>query len=101
MTDKQDKIINLLEEISFWVKFIGKNELRVIFKENFSEQDLKLYKASDGEIGATALSKNLNIYHETISDLWEKWFKMGLMDRKAVRGGARYKGIFDLDDLGL
>lgn len=92
-----------LNEILKWLKFIGNEKIRTIFKENFKEDfEFKLYDLSDGKRTTRELAAELSINKDTVTTYWDKWTELGIMEKIPVKGGGtRGKKIFSLSELGV
>ena len=99
--EKNDRIIQLLEEILKWTRIEGMQKTKTIFDE-FVKTDVEklVYENSNGqtsrEVGAIAQTS-----HTTVVSYWRKWSKFGIVEEVVSRGGTRYKRIFSLTDFGI
>lgn len=86
-----------------WLKFLGFEKLRKIFDENFKEDfEYQLYDQSDGKKSTRKLAEKLPISHNTVTNFWDKWVELGIMEKVSVKsGGSRGKRIFSLSELGI
>lgn len=101
--DKQDRMIELLEQMVKWVKFSGMKEVKDTLVSVLNTEVKKLaYHLSDGSRGTVEVAELAGIGStRTIFDMWQAWLKLGLGESIPVRGGSRFKRSFDLRDLGI
>lgn len=92
-----DRTEELLEELVAWTRFIARpqleNALRAILKD---DRHQVAYELTDGLRTQTDIAKLAGIDQTTVSDLWARWRKAGIVrtrDRKAER-------LASLSDLG-
>jgi hypothetical protein len=102
MTHQNDEQIGLLKEILKWIKFAGmkgvKDQLETTLETN---QKKIIYQLSDGSKSIADIHEISGISTGAISGYWQKWVRLGLGEKIAVKGGDRFKRSFDLDDLGI
>jgi len=92
----------LLTEILKWIKFAGTKEVKgVLASELDSNQKKLVYQLSDGSKTIADINKNTGVSVGSISSYWQKWVKLALGEKIAVKGGERFKRSFDLEDLGI
>ncbi|RLG50242.1 MAG: hypothetical protein DRO00_08995 [Thermoproteota archaeon] len=102
MLNKEDRIIELLEEILKWTRFQGMQRVKEVLLDVLKTDKEKIaYHYSDGrgsvEVARLAGFKS----HTPILENWKKWARLGLMEPIRVRGGTRYKRAFSLPDFGI
>jgi hypothetical protein len=91
-----------LKEQLKWTRFIGVRQLKAVFDEMINKDDEKLvYELSDGEKSTRDIERLTNVGRTTVARLWDKWYKMGLMERSEKYGGGRMKHSFSLADAGI
>jgi len=94
-TDNQTK---LLEEILTWVKVANYdrvfNTLNSILK---TDRERRIYQDT-GKKTQEQISKDYKISSKTLTPLWKKWERRGLVAREK-RG--QYRRLLDLNDFGL
>ncbi|MEM2154619.1 MAG: hypothetical protein QXY76_06875 [Nitrososphaeria archaeon] len=100
--NKEDKIIEILEEMLKWVKIIGLQQVKNLLSELLSTDEKKIvYYYSDGRT-SREISKLTGISHATITNWWKIWVKAGIAESVKVKGGGeRAKRIFLLQDFGI
>ena len=97
-----DEIIKRLDRILFWLEFLGKKEAKEYLLSCFSdEKEIILYHKCDGTRSLADLTSEVNMARTTILELWKKWEKMGIIEKKPVSGGDRGIRIFNLIELGI
>ena len=99
--DFSQKTVELLEEILKWVKFLGWKSAKEVLLDTLKDDISKLiYHYSDGPT-SREIAKKLPISHMTVTVYWKKWAKIGIVEPLKVKGGTRYKKIFDLEEFGI
>jgi DNA-binding transcriptional regulator LsrR (DeoR family) len=69
-----------LEELLAWTKFAFRQQLVDELRKQLSDpKHLAAYEASDGTQSQTEISKVANISQPTVSGLWNKWRRLGLV----------------------
>lgn len=101
--DKEmEEIKERLDKILYWLEFIGKREAKDFLLGCLTEKkEIVLYQNSDGMKGISGLKKIAKMTDTTILDYWNKWEKIGILEKISVRGGDRGKRKFDLVVLGI
>lgn len=97
-----NKVIELLEEILKWVKFLGWRNVKDVLLDTLKDDLSKLiYHYSDGS-SSRKIAEKLPVSHSTVTIYWKKWAKIGIVEPLKVKGGGtRYRKIFDLEDFGI
>jgi hypothetical protein len=102
MNPQSDEQTELLKEILKWIKFAGmkgvKDQLGATLD---TDQKKATYQLSDGSKTIADISKITGVSAASISRYWQKWTKLALGQKIAVKGGDRFKRSFDLEDLGI
>ncbi len=103
MSDKiNEEILIILKEILKWIKFTAIKEVRTVLTSVLdTEQKRMIYHLSDGKHGTIEIKNLVNISGSTVRRYWEAWFRLGIVEPIAVRGGIRYKKSFNLEDFGF
>jgi hypothetical protein len=92
----------LLKEILKWIRFSSIREVRTVLMEILNtEQKRIVYHLSDGQRGSIEIGTQVRISHVTVTRYWESWKRMGIVEPVKVRGGLRYRKLFELEDFGL
>jgi len=98
---QDDKIIELLEEILLWTKYdyaVTKQKML----EHLDNDDKKIaYQSSTGENSTHDIANKVSVSAMTISNWWNKWFELGLMEQTDKFGRKRYKRLISLTKMGI
>lgn len=101
--DDSDLLITTIEELIKWTKLIAKPRIRELINLNLeSELEFAIYELSDGFKSTRDISKVLSrkVSHTTVSNYWQKWFKLGILEPSTNYKG-RYLKICSLEELGI
>jgi len=98
----QNEQTEILREMLKWIKVSSYREVKD-FLNSILENDTKklIYQYSDGNHGTTEVVKSAKSSAQTVSNCWKEWKKLGIGETVDVKGGARFKRTFDLNDFGL
>jgi len=100
--NKEDKMIELLEELVKWTKVASipkvKELLLSILK---SPEEMIAYQISDGEKTSREVADVANVSQSSIAKWWKDWIRAGIAESASVQRGERAKRIFSLDDFGI
>jgi hypothetical protein len=92
-----DRTEMLLEEILLWTKFMARPSLAASLTEVLKDPAHKLaYESTDGTRTQTEVGTVAGIDQTTVSDLWARWRRLGLLDDT----GKRPRRLISLVDLG-
>lgn len=99
LTDIHDTI----KESTKWTKFAGIKEVKPILETQLPNDSKKLiYHLSDGTKGTQEIAKTVGgVSHQSVSNYWKTWEKVGLGEYISAPGGTRFRRSFDLADLGI
>lgn len=98
--DKQDKVIELLEEILRWTRLQGVQNARTVLVDALKTDILKTaYQLSDGR-SSTEVGKTCGVSHMTVTNYWRQWFTLGIAQPSKKYKG-RFERAFSLEDLGI
>jgi len=98
--DKQDKVIELLEEILRWTRLQGVQNARAVLVDVLNTDTFKVaYQLSDGRSSAE-VAKACNVSPMTITNYWRRWFTLGIAQPSKKYKG-RFERAFSLEDLGI
>lgn len=98
---KEDRMIELLEELVKWTKVTSIPSVRRLLLEILPKPEQKIaYQASDGAT-IREVAKQANASVGSVSKWWEQWTRAGIAESIPARGGERAKRIFSLDDFGV
>jgi hypothetical protein len=99
--DKQDRMIELLEEMLKWIKVTSIPHVKKLLLEILPSDEEKIaYHYSDG-CGSKAVAKFAGVSYVTVTKWWKIWGRAGLAEMMSAKGGERAKRIFSLDDFGI
>lgn len=99
---KEDRMIELLEELVKWTKVTSIPRVRQLLLEILRSPEERIaYHSSDGERTSREVGRISNVSHMTIANWWKTWIRAGIAEPVSVRGGERAKRIFSLDDFGI
>lgn len=97
---KLAEIAATLRELLKWTRFAGMLRLKDVLNQTLLTPTEKLvYELSDGERSTRKIAQGVRISHGTVSNYWEKWKKIGIVE-PAKREG-RYQRICSLEEVGL
>ena len=97
-----EEIAAALRELVKWTRFAGLRQVKeVLLTALDNDQRRLIYHVSDGELGSVSIAKLAGTSDRSVRRYWESWAKLGLMEVVRVRGGDRYKRLFELDDVGI
>ena len=98
--DKQDKVIELLEQILTWTRLQGVQNARAVLLDALNSDTLKVaYQLSDGR-SSTEVAKACNLSPMTITNYWRRWFTLGIAQPSKKYKG-RFERTFSLEDFGI
>jgi len=99
---KEDRIIELLEELVKWTKVTSIPRVRELLLEILRSPEERIaYHSSDGERTSREVGRMSDVSHMTVANWWKTWIRAGIAESVSVRGGERAKRIFSLDDFGI
>ena len=102
MNPQNNEQNELLKEILKWIKFAGMKGVKDQLEATLETDPKKIiYQLSDGNKAIADINKITGVSTGSISGYWQKWVKLGLGEKIAVKGGDRFKRSFDLEDLGV
>lgn len=98
---KEDRMIELLEELVKWTKVTSVPSVKKLLLEILPNPEDKIaYQLSDGKT-RREIANQANVSGRTISSWWKKWIRNGIAVPISVQRGKRAKRIFSLDDFGI
>ena len=105
MTDLSEanvqEIIRLLRDLVRWSKFESIPKLRAVLEQNLpNDKEKIIYEFSNGERSMRDVAKVADVSHVTVQNYWEKWSKVGIVDKSETYEG-RYKRVCSLEEVGL
>ena len=100
IVNKQDKVIELLEEILKWTRFQGIQNVKDVLLDALKTNKEKVaYQFSDGRSSAE-VSRIAGVTAMTITNYWRRWFTLGIVQPSPKYKG-RFERAFSLEDLGI
>lgn len=100
--DKQDRMIELLEDMLKWIKVTSIPQVKKLLLDTLpSDKEKIAYHFSDGERNRQEVAKFAGVSTGTISNWWKIWVRVGIAESIGVKGGERAKRIFSLEDFGI
>lgn len=102
MSDTNDSQIELMREMTNWLRLMGMKQLTETVNSILSKDEEKIvYQNSDGEKTTRRIEELTGMSIKNVSRLWKKCFLGGLGEYKSASGGHRFKRTFDLEALGM
>jgi len=99
--DKNDRIIELLEELLKWTKVTAVPKVGEVLAACLPTDQAKLaYYYSDGR-SSREVAQASRCAQSSIVGYWKKWSRNGIVQPVAVQRGDRYKKVFDPIDFGI
>jgi transcription initiation factor TFIIIB Brf1 subunit/transcription initiation factor TFIIB len=96
-----EEMLILLRELVKWSKFESIPKLRTVLEQNLTNDKEKIiYEFSNGERSTRDVAKVADVSHVTVQNYWEKWSKLGIVD-KSEKYEGRYRHICSLEEVGL
>jgi transposase len=100
LSKKEDRIIELLEEILKWTRFDVLQKAKEVLLDTLKKDTEKIaYQYSDGK-SSLEISKMAGVSDFAIRSYWKKWAAMGLV-LASSRYKGRYEKLFSLEDLSI
>jgi hypothetical protein len=100
--DKQNRIIELLEEMVKWTRVTSIPHVKKLLSEILQTDEHKIvYHHSDGERTREVIGGLVNVSGPTVSNWWKKWIRTGIAELLDVQGGTRGKSLFQLEDFDI
>ena len=100
MLDKEDNIVELLEEILLWTKY-DFLEIKQKMIEHLDTDDKKIvYQLSDGKRSSYDIAEFITASRRSISNWWQRWFELGLV-KQTEKYEGRYKRLVSLTEMGI
>jgi DNA-binding CsgD family transcriptional regulator len=99
-TDKQDKIIELLDEILRWTRLQGVQNARAVLTTALkTDTDKIIYHLSDGRPSGQ-IARVCGVTEVSVRNYWRRWFTLGITQPSHKYKG-RFERSFSLEDLGI
>lgn len=100
--DKQDRMIELFEEMLRWIKVTSIPQVKKLLLDILpSDREKIAYHFSDGGRGSQEVAKFAGVSHVTVTNWWKLWSRSGIAEMMSVMGGNRAKRTFSLEDFGI
>lgn len=102
MSEDYTKIVRLLEQILRWTKTGAIMQLKPSIQETLQNDEAKLiYEYSDGEKSTREIGKLAGVSHTTVTNYWEKWSELGIVEPTEKYEGGRVRRLCSLQELGV
>jgi len=103
MMNREDRMIELLEELVKWTKVTNIPHVKNLLKEVLVTPEEKIaYEKSDGKKTVRQVAKQVNVGKSTISGWWKNWIMAGIAKPISAKGGGqRAKKLFSLKAFGI
>lgn len=101
--NKDDRIVELLEELVYWTKETIFPQIRQLLLKNLESPEEKIaYSLSDGEKTTRQVASKVKAGKDTIAKWWNNWIAVGIAEPISTKGGGhRAKQKFLLKDFGI
>jgi len=96
--DKQDKVIELLEEILRWTRIRGIPNVKTVL-DALPDREKVAYQFSDGR-SSDKIGEVCGVSGMTVTNYWRRWFTLGIAEPSKNYKG-RFERTFSLEDLGI
>lgn len=99
--DKQDKMIQVLEEILTWTRFQGIQNVKAVLLGALKpgSRERVAYQLSDGR-SSVEVGKACGVSGMTVTNYWRRWFTLGIAQPSKKYKG-RFERTFSLEDFGI
>jgi CRP-like cAMP-binding protein len=95
---KDDRIVDVLEELLAYTRFAARPALAATLEELLADpKHFAAYRASDGSRGQKEVAEIVGVSQPTVSNLWARWRRLGVV--RNVGGKAQL--LMDPYDLGI
>jgi hypothetical protein len=102
MSEDYTKIVHLLEQILRWTKTGAIMQMKPSIQEALQSDEAKLvYEYSDGEKSTREIGKLAGVSHGTVTNYWEKWSDLGIVEPTEKYEGGRFRRLCSLRELGI
>lgn len=97
MSEQNDRIVELLEEIVKWVRVMGLGQVKTTLPVALNtEKKALVYHLSDGKNSSVNIASLTGINQPRVTEFWKEWTSLGLGEQIPAKGGSRFKKSFDL-----
>jgi len=94
--EASDEILEELKVIKKWVLIQGLESLERVLS-NFSDRDLVMYEAADGESTTTEIGDKAGVDRTTVSSYMFDWEELGIVEKD----GRQWKHVAPLSAMGM
>lgn len=102
MMNKEDRMIELLEELVKWTKVTGFRQVKNLLLDILTSPEEKIaYNSSDGERTSRDVAEIAHVSQYSIAKWWKTWIKAGIAEPIQVQRGERAMHSFSLEDFGI
>jgi transposase-like protein len=99
--DKEDKMIEILEEMLRWTRVTSIPQVKQLLLETLpSAKEKTAYHYSDGR-DSRAISRATGVPFSTVARWWKRWIRAGIAEPVGAKRGDRAKRVFSLEDFGI
>jgi len=100
---KENRIVELLEELVYWTKEATVPEIRQRLLTNLeSPEEKTAYELSDGKKTTRQVASKVKVGKDTVAKWWNNWIAVGIAEPIPTKGGGhRAKRKFLLKDFGI
>jgi len=99
--DKQDRMIELLEELLKWTKVTNIPHVKKLLLELLSSDEQKIaYHNSNGN-SSRDVAEIAGASQTDVTKWWKVWIRTGIAEPLSVQRGDRAKRAFSLQDFGI
>jgi Fic family protein len=104
VTENQDEVVTLLQELVKWTRFQGiqqaKQALQKLLEDPEKGDTPKLlYHLSNGN-SSEEIAKAAGVSSQTVRNYWRSWYTSGIVSPSKKYKG-RFEKVFNLEDLGI
>lgn len=106
MSDVDEELITVLQDIRRWVKLIGLEDAREKVHEAISHSDdVKevenkiMFHLTDGNRSTKEIEDYVSVTYKTVSERQQEWAKAGLMEKPAPN--LPYRKLVSLEEAGI
>lgn len=98
MDSRNDRIVELLEELLAYTRFTARPALAAALEDLLMDpKHFAAYRASDGSRGQKEVADLAGVSQPTVSNLWARWRRLGVV--REIGGKAQL--LVDPYDLGI
>lgn len=95
--ENADRVLEFLEELVMWTRFMARGQVEQTLNAVLKDPKHRtVYELTDGGRTQTQIGEIVGLDQSTVSDLWARWRKAGLLRENA----GRPKHLISLSALG-